>query len=78
VQSSVSNKNNEMNYNIINGIRRQTLKMEFQPCTSEEVRKVVQSLKFNSAGIDCLPLPVLQVILGYILPCLVFIVNLAI
>ena len=77
VQSSVSNKYNEMNCNIINDVRGETLNIEFQPCTSEEVRKVVQSLESNSAGVDGLPLQTVKVILRYILPCLVFIINLS-
>ena len=49
--------------------------MEFQLCTSEEVRKVVQSLKSNFARVDGLSLQALKVISGCILPCLVFIIN---
>ena len=54
-----------------------TLNMEFHPCTSEEVPKVAQSLKSNSAGVDGLSLRALKMILGIILPRLVFIINLS-
>ena len=77
MQSSVSNKYNEISCNIIKDVRGGTLNMEFQPRTSEKVHKVVQSLKSNSAGVDGLSLRALKVILGYILPCLVFIINLS-
>ena len=43
MQSSVSKKYNETNFNTINDVHGETLNMEFQSCTSEEVCKVVQS-----------------------------------
>jgi len=49
--------------------------MNFNLCTSEKVSKIVNSLKSHSAGVDDLTLRWLKVILGYILPCLVFIIN---
>ena len=51
---------NEIQCNNINEIGGKTLNIKFQPCTSEEVRKVVQSLKSNSAGVDGLSLRVLK------------------
>ena len=61
-----------MQCNTISDVRGETLNMEFQPCTCEEVQKAVQSLMSNSAGVDGLSLRALKVILGYILPCLVY------
>ena len=76
MQSSVSNKYNE-NCNISNDVHGEASNIEFQLCTSKEVRKVVQSLKSNSTGVDGLSLRALEVILGYIRPCTVFIINLS-
>ena len=41
------------------------------------MRKVVQPLETNSAGVDGLPLRTVKVILRYILPSLVFTINLS-
>ena len=65
-ESSFSKKYIKMNCNTINDVRGETLNMEFQSCTGEEVRKVVQSLKSNSSSVDGFPLWANKVILGYI------------
>ena len=45
---------------------------KFEPYTSEELVKIVKSLKSNSAGVDGLSLSAFKVVAGYTIPCLFF------
>ena len=77
VQASVYDKYQEMQRSNFSDIRSEYLEMNFNLCTSDEVSKIVKSLKSNSARVDGLTLRGLKAILGYILPCLVFLINLS-
>ena len=57
-------------------ITEESFKLAFDPCTRDELLKIVKSLKSNSAGVDGLSLRAFKAIMHYILPCLLFIINL--
>ena len=48
----------------------------FDQCTRDERLKIVKSLKLNSSGVDGLSLRAFKAIMHYILPPLLFIINL--
>ena len=49
--------------------------MNFDLCTIGKVNKIMETLKSNSSRIDGLSLRGLKAFFGYILPYLVFIIN---
>jgi len=75
VQASIYHKYQEMQGSNFSDIRSEYLEMNFNLCTSDEVSKIVKSLKSHSAGVDSLTLRGLKAILRCILPCLVFIID---
>ena len=50
---------------------------EFQPCTEDEILKVVKTIKSNSAGTDGISFKTFKSVMCYLLLCLVHIVNLS-
>ena len=50
---------------------------EFRPCTGDEILKVVNTTKYNSAGTDGINLRTLKSVMYYLLPCLVHIIHLS-
>jgi len=77
VQASVYDKYQEMQGSSFSDIRSESLEINFNLCNSNELSKIGKWLKSNSAGVDGLTLRELKAILGYILPCLVFVINLS-
>ena len=57
--------------------RGRGFEMHFQPCTEEEVRKIVSTIKSNSAGVDGMNLRTLKSVLVYLLPVLVYLINIS-
>ena len=51
--------------------------IKFQPCTGDEILKVVKTIKSNSAGIDGINLKTFKSVMCYLMPCLVHIINLS-
>ena len=51
--------------------------MNIEPCTTDEVNKIVASVKSNRAGIDGLNLRALKSILPTVVPILVYLINLS-
>ena len=51
--------------------------IEFQPCTGDEILKVVKTIKSNSAGTDGINLKAFKSVMCYLIPCLVHIINLS-
>ena len=49
--------------------------IEFQPCTGDEILKVVKTIKSNSAGIDGINPKTFKSVMCYSMPCLVHIIN---
>ena len=49
--------------------------IEFQPCTGDEILKVVKTIKSNSAGTDDINLKTFKSVMCYLMPCLVHIIN---
>ena len=52
--------------------------MILEPCSEQQVKKVISSIHSNSAGIDCLNLKTFKVAASYLLLCIVFLINLSI
>ena len=50
---------------------------QFEKASIEELTKIVKNLKSNAAGIDGLNLKVFKVVSEYLLPCLLYLVNLS-
>ena len=57
--------------------RGEGTEMEFRPCDSYELTKIVSSIGSNSAGLDGVNLKTIRSILVYILPVLVHLINLS-
>ena len=51
--------------------------MMLEPCSELQVKKVISSIRSNSAGIDGLNLKTFKVAVSYLLPCIVFLINLS-
>ena len=77
VQNSVKNRCQQVQEYIICDNRGESFELAFDPCTSDELLKIIKSLKSNSAGVDGLSLRAFKAIMHYILPCLLFIINLS-
>ncbi|XP_065582838.1 uncharacterized protein LOC136041956 [Artemia franciscana] len=50
--------------------------IEFQPCTGDEILKVVKTIKSNSAGTDGINPKTFKSVMCYLIPCIVQIINL--
>ena len=48
-----------------------------EPCSELEVKKLISSIRSNSAGIDGLNLKTFKVAAIYLLPCIVFLINIS-
>ena len=51
--------------------------IEFQPCTGDEILKVVKTIKSNSACTDGINLKTFKSVMFYLMSCLVHIINLS-
>ena len=75
VQISVKNRYQHVQKFIICDNRGESFELAFDQCTSDELLKIIKSLKSNFAGV-ILSLRAFEAIMHYILSCLLFIINL--
>ena len=57
--------------------RGDNLVLQSEKCKTDEVMKIVKSIESNSVGIDGVNLRTFKIIIMYILPCILHIVNLS-
>ena len=63
--------------NLFDDTRGERCTFEFDKCDESELTKIIKDLKSNAAGTDGLSLRAVKSAVNYIMPCLMFLINLS-